>query len=84
MSDARRPQKVTPRAGLSKPDDGTCSTCGWWNTEDDDNGAGHCRRYAPRPVADGVATQAVWPITRAAEWCGEWATKHSDAQPGVW
>ncbi len=37
---------------------------------------GQCRRYGPEPGESVLLkerhTWALWPITRAEDWCGEW------------
>jgi len=47
-----------------------CSRCRFWSRVDESDG--ECRRREPTLVwAFGDLTSA-WPITDAAEWCGEW------------
>lgn len=36
---------------------------------------GECRRYAPRPTVGTGHTHVLWPITAAAECCGEWTSQ---------
>ena len=58
---------------------GSCERCVFWDRMNDH--VGECRRYPPRigpnDEPDGPDTMgphtAVWPITFADEWCGEWA-----------
>lgn len=63
-----------------------CRTCQFWAPPYDEEGdeAGECRRHAPRPnkersqqdwheqVPTFKEAGALWPITYAHEWCGEW------------
>lgn len=42
---------------------------------------GDCRRYAPRPVSaprkhEDFYYDAVWPVTWASHWCGEYLRKN--------
>lgn len=56
----------------------SCDTCKFWEHDEDDD-EGWCRRRAPRPYRipldeDGSLhiTRAMWPLTDANQWCGEW------------
>ena len=64
-------------------DDPACQTCRNWQS--DTGEMGECRRYAPRPsvecalptvaVPEGeedTSGEAVWPVTFASDWCGEY------------
>ena len=61
------------------PDD-NCATCRFWRPGAD--GRGECRRRAPLPTLDDRKHYvAVWPVTRAADWCGEHQPKpHGQGQ----
>ena len=56
----------------------TCLNCRFWDAWPDAQ-VGYCRRYAPKPLPlvlvlddDGSdRAEAMWPITDADEWCGE-------------
>jgi hypothetical protein len=55
-----------------------CENCNFWDVQGDDGGIeGHCRKHAPRPIADidhDPAFQspvAYWQLTSRADWCGE-------------
>jgi hypothetical protein len=62
---------VTPR----------CDGCRFWLADSNDEGStGECRRFAPRPLWEGMlddfpdsdsAREAAWPITFGSEWCGD-------------
>jgi hypothetical protein len=59
----------------------SCEKCRYWLDESDE-GAGLCRRYAPRPVhynvttrASDIADLAIWPVTGPYDWCGEYWEK---------
>lgn len=43
-----------------------CGGCRYWQH-------GQCRRHAPTPDADWA--EAVWPLTEATDWCGEWVAR---------
>jgi hypothetical protein len=45
-----------------------CSNCYSWE-ELEDHQRGRCRRHAPTPSLSGL--EALWPITRADDWCGQ-------------
>jgi len=43
-----------------------CSTCTFWDGT-------YCRRYAPALFSASAHAGAMfWPITKAADWCGEY------------
>lgn len=55
-----------------------CATCRFWDPYYDVSG--NCQRYAPKPtlvrsrleVNNSDLTEALWPITSADDYCGEW------------
>lgn len=58
-----------------------CHRCRFWDVIMVESG--YCRRYAPRGVVevsidddgdDETPVQAVWPVTRHDDWCGEFVT----------
>jgi len=54
----------------------TCSHCRFWRV-DTLGDAGLCVRKAPSP-STATATrlpEAIWPLTWAENWCGEWEPK---------
>lgn len=57
-----------------------CDACRWWLPVEGKAHAllGECRR-APPTFADNIADPRVWPYTRRADWCGEFAT--TEPQP---
>ena len=56
----------------------TCCNCRFWDPIDDD-GFGHCRRYAPRSMPEQLLTDrdgnvnryVGFPMTDGGDWCGE-------------
>ena len=64
-----------------------CENCRYWihYQDDDTDGFGACRKYAPHPLIwhsrkfDSPAHQpeSLWPLTHQWAWCGEW----QEAQP---
>lgn len=52
----------------------TCDACRYWQETDGkaEPAVGECRRYAP-PPGDGLT--AMWPMTDADDWCGEYAER---------
>jgi hypothetical protein len=55
-----------------------CGTCKFWDQTNESLGS--CHRYAPRPIVKEITEsrtgcRAVWPKTKAREWCGEWSVK---------
>lgn len=59
-----------------------CDSCRFWANPRD--GVGECRRNAPAPVQRAQITDdanspsdnaPVWPVTVAADWCGQYSTK---------
>ena len=49
-----------------------CAICRFWEPLEDNGFQGQCRRHAPEPqVTDSVHVLAVWPVTNAQDWCGE-------------
>lgn len=69
-----------------------CGTCRFWDPTEDgedlkpENPTGWCRRFPPRPAMEDpyVPYQlADWPVTRSAQWCGEWAADTAPEQ-GTW
>jgi hypothetical protein len=53
-----------------------CASCLFWNNETqfgDEITWGFCRRYPPRSGTDAEGDDvALWPMTVADNWCGEW------------
>ena len=52
----------------------TCGGCRFWDevTEvGDEERYGNCRRYPPTMLQFDESPYPVWPLTAAAEWCGE-------------
>lgn len=52
----------------------TCRNCRFWSPShpafrEQDRGGQYCRRRAPVCVSD--TREALWPLTKAADWCGE-------------
>jgi hypothetical protein len=53
-----------------------CAVCGFWEPLEDNRFQGQCRRRAPKPqVTESVHVLAVWPVTNARDWCGEFAPR---------
>jgi hypothetical protein len=56
--------------------DKACGNCEHWDGHRNNVGprtqTGNCRRNAPMPFA---GTDAMWPMTRTFEWCGEFRAK---------
>lgn len=53
--------------------DKRCDTCLFWHEIPPEGEANNeCRRCAPLP---GSGRQAVWPKTKARDFCGEWKKK---------
>lgn len=58
--------------------DTLCGTCRFWDPYNDTSG--NCQRYAPKPIlwhslqgnSAGNLTDALWPVTSEADYCGEW------------
>jgi hypothetical protein len=59
----------------------TCATCLWWDydpaaNDPDGDRAGKCRRHAPAPrivvETEDFDHYPTWPLTLAAEFCGDW------------
>jgi hypothetical protein len=50
-----------------------CRVCRFWLAPERSAGAGHCRRYAPKPNTEPIPTQKCteWPLTLRDDWCGE-------------
>lgn len=42
---------------------------------------GTCKRYAPRPTVGTGHAHVIWPLTAAAEFCGEWRARTEVALP---
>ncbi|MCT2399748.1 hypothetical protein [Novosphingobium mangrovi (ex Huang et al. 2023)] len=59
-----------------KPKAQACAHCRFWDSfdEHDPSGAGLCRRFALAPTYDA------WPITEAADRCGDWAQAEAPAR----
>ena len=36
---------------------------------------GECKRYAPRPSVGSGHRHVLWPVTAAADFCGEWRAR---------
>jgi len=53
-----------------------CQSCTYWQAKADTS-TGECRRHAPQTVAfnvdDGVKFESRFPLTKAADWCGDYA-----------
>jgi len=55
-----------------------CLNCGYYETGyinfvgDDGVTRGVCTRYPPFPAAS-LSKDAIWPIVRETDWCGEWS-----------
>lgn len=47
-----------------------CHHCEFWSGFSDKQ-SGHCRRYPPIVQQDNIYREAVIPITKAGDWCGE-------------
>lgn len=64
--------KTMSTATVSK----SCATCAYWNSAD--AAAGQCRRHAPTTVAfkvdDATKFESHFPETKAADWCGDYAS----------
>ena len=59
-----------------------CAICKYWLPLEENGFQGQCRCHAPRPeVTDSVHVLAVWPVTNAQDWCGEFVAK--GALPGA-
>lgn len=63
-----------------------CETCRFWEDEDADvlKGEGECRARRPKMAGEIGATDdclrdAVWPVTRHHQWCGEWQGKEGQS-----
>lgn len=62
-----------------------CLTCGYWlQVRVEGPGVpgipgspaqGECKRYAPRPSVGTGHRHVLWPLTAAADMCGEWMAK---------
>ncbi len=63
-------------------DEWICQNCRFWITADAPSGVGRCRRNPPSPYIAGLVNPdadlsknlegaAIWPKTRAIDWCGE-------------
>lgn len=67
-----------------------CETCLWWEDSVPDllPDEGECRRRAPVPWRESVETQglgrrALWPLTFALDWCGEWHAQPVEQEPST-
>lgn len=53
-----------------------CESCTYWQAK---ASAGECRRHAPQTVAftvdDNVKFESKFPVTQAADWCGDYSPK---------
>jgi hypothetical protein len=63
--------------------DELCITCRYWSKVRVEGpgvpgipgspALGTCKRYAPRPSVGTGHAHVIWPLTAAAEYCGEWS-----------
>jgi hypothetical protein len=73
-------------------DDPSCQGCRFWQSENGE--MGDCRRHAPRPIMDAIlptvtlaegeedtSDQAIWPVTFAGDWCGEFRERPDVFRP---
>lgn len=67
----------------------TCSNCRYWDTYEDGDESGVCRRYPPRIPHPSMANldedgncgweeYPIWPLTMDEEWCGEHKLKEKN------
>ena len=64
-----------------------CSTCRFWSQVRVEGpgvpgipgtpAQGECKRYAPRPSVGSGHRHVLWPLTAAADYCGEWTARAS-------
>ena len=63
----------TPRISIAAK----CETCTYWQAKADTTG--ECRRHAPQTIAftvdDDVRFESRFPLTKAADWCGDFAAR---------
>lgn len=54
----------------------SCATCAHWKAV---GSKGECRRHAPQSIVfkveTGVKYEARFPVTKAEDWCGDYAGK---------
>ncbi len=74
-------------------DDPSCQSCRFWQS--DAGEMGDCRRHAPRPALEKslpalppeveaeeeFSQEAVWPVTFASDWCGEFRERPAIFRP---
>ncbi|CAM3001488.1 hypothetical protein [Rariglobus hedericola] len=52
-----------------------CKSCTYWEAKT--NTLGECRRHAPQTIAfnvdDDVKFESRFPVTKAADWCGDYS-----------
>lgn len=66
-----------------------CTTCRFWTlTRVEGPGVpgipgtppqGECKRYAPHPSVGSGHRHVLWPVTAAADYCGEWTPREAGA-----
>ena len=61
----------------------TCSTCVFYSPNHNNNGAsGQCRRHAPTlHIYEDGGRAALWPMVRAASFCGDHAEVAQAGEP---
>lgn len=59
-----------PETVATAPAKPACERCAWWDGEAG-GGEGQCLRRAPIAASAADGYGAVWPITDAGSWCGE-------------
>lgn len=58
------------RPAINLPADAACVMCEFSQVHESNDAWFYCRRRSPSIVA--VGAQAVWPIVKTDDWCGEY------------
>ncbi len=65
---------TTPKISIAAQ----CESCTYWQQKADAS-AGECRRHAPQTIAftvdESVKFESRFPLTKASDWCGDYAAK---------
>lgn len=54
-----------------------CVTCAYWLPKNKDTAfgtlSGECRQDSPK--ISHASREAIWPVSKDADWCGQWSLK---------